>query len=72
MRKVLGEWLRQFTCPKCGGIGAGSPLILPLCHKCDYKVKMLPSHNGVIVPSWQTLHQKEREQIHAESTRSPS
>ena len=38
----------QYTCPKCGTIGVCDGYV-PLCHSCDYKVKMEPSINGVIV-----------------------
>ena len=43
--------MQQYTCPKCGAIGASpgsSPV--PKCHKCDYKVFMKKSSNGVIIP----------------------
>jgi hypothetical protein len=62
----MGHWIRQFTCPKCGVIGAGHPQHLPLCHLCDYKVQMLPSHNGVIYEQWEELHKLECEQIKGE------
>lgn len=58
MRKVMGEWQRQHTCPKCGMTGAGTPLPpLPLCHsrECNFKTKMLPSHNGAILEDWDTV-----------------
>jgi hypothetical protein len=44
-----GDKRQQFTCPKCGHVGADSPGRLPLCDRCDYKVRMLPSHNGRIL-----------------------
>lgn len=41
---------QQYTCPECGSIGAHpKPLKAPLCHKCEYKVEMKPSHNGKIL-----------------------
>jgi hypothetical protein len=43
-----GDKQQQFTCPKCGHIGAGPESRLPLCDRCDYRVRMLPSHNGRI------------------------
>ncbi len=66
MRKVLGEWMRQFTCPKCGAVGAGSPEYLPLCHVCYYKVKMRPSNNGEILSGWKQIHVQERAVIESE------
>lgn len=39
----------QYTCPKCGAIGANPSDMQPLCHVCDFKVFMLPSHNGKII-----------------------
>jgi hypothetical protein len=51
MRKVLGHWLQQFTCPNCKEVGAAHPECCPLCHKC--KTKMLPSHNEVIIKDWE-------------------
>ena len=41
--------MQQYTCPKCGQVGA-HPLHMkpPLCHKCDYKIVMKPSTNGRI------------------------
>jgi len=47
--------MTQFTCPKCGAIGADDivnpkepPLYLPLCHKCNTRVTMRISDNGII------------------------
>jgi hypothetical protein len=45
---LSGDKQQQFTCPKCGHIGAGPESRLPLCDRCDYRVRMLPSHNGRI------------------------
>lgn len=67
MRKVLGEWIRQFTCPSCKIIGAGDPAHLPLCHICNYKVKMLPSHNGEILENWREVHEREKRIIEHEN-----
>lgn len=61
--KVLGNWLRQFTCPKCGQVGAGCPSYLPLCNDCNYEVRMLPSNNGRIVPNWQAEHQQDLQRM---------
>ncbi len=41
---------QAYTCPDCGAGGAHPrDLPAPLCHKCDYKIKMKPSHNGKIL-----------------------
>lgn len=42
---------QQYTCPKCSHIGACSVGLKqgPLCDQCDYKVRMMKSHNGVIM-----------------------
>lgn len=40
----------QYTCPDCSAIGAHPRTAPPpLCHKCNYKVTMQPSNNGVII-----------------------
>ena len=40
----------QYTCPKCGTVGAHSKnLDPPKCHRCQYEVIMLPSRNGRII-----------------------
>ena len=39
---------QQYTCPKCGMVGANSIQCYPLCHVCNFKIKMLPSKNGRI------------------------
>jgi len=40
---------QQYTCPECGTSGVGSPHIQYVCHICDYRIVMLPSHNGKIL-----------------------
>jgi hypothetical protein len=40
--------IQQYTCPKCGMVGANSIQCNPLCHVCNFKIKMLPSKNGRI------------------------
>jgi hypothetical protein len=67
MRKVLGEWLRQFTCPSCGTIGAGSPARLPGCYRCPSVMR--PSNNGVIVKNWRKVHKTEKAIIAKEQSR---
>lgn len=50
--------MQEYTCPQCysgGAHGKDSPA--PLCHKCDYEVTMMKSHNGTIIdnpfpPEW--------------------
>jgi len=50
---------QQFTCPKCGDVGASEysthyveqnefGVKRPLCCHCNYIVEMLPSHNETI------------------------
>ncbi len=42
--------MQQYTCPQCYTVGAhGKDSPAPLCHRCDYKVTMMKSHNGTII-----------------------
>lgn len=43
--------MQQYTCPKCGMIGANITDLYgpPLCHVCNYQVEMKPSQNGKII-----------------------
>jgi len=44
------EGYQSYTCPVCGRGGASpKEADVPLCHICDYKVTMKPSHNGKIL-----------------------
>lgn len=45
--------LQQCVCPDCGHVGADSDNVVrsPLCHICDYKVRMRKSHNSKMLPS---------------------
>ncbi len=62
VRKVLGRWLQQYTCPDCGNIGGSGPGHLPLCHLCHFKVRMLPSHNGKIYEDWKAVFEKNKQE----------
>ena len=40
--------LQQYVCPECEHVGAHNPSSRPpFCHRCDFKVVMVKSNNGV-------------------------
>ena len=49
----MSETLQQYTCPRCGEIGAhGKDSKAPSCHKCrelGHVITMSKSHNGIII-----------------------
>ena len=44
--------LQQYICPDCGHVGADNEDVRqpPLCHMCNYKVRMRKSHNSKMLP----------------------
>ena len=54
--------MQQYTCPRCNHIGAHpAHLPPPKCHRCEYLVVMMKSHNGEILGEPDILHMTNRQ-----------